>query len=1210
MSPFDARLEGTHLVEASAGTGKTHAITTWFLRLLLERDLGVDRILVVTYTNAATAELRDRIRSRIALALLGCEDPSIAAGADADLRELLARRRGHAASDAVRLGLALQSFDQAAISTIHGFCQRVLQEQAFESSVAFEADLLADERPLRDEILRDFWVRTLAGADDCFVGYLAAKSLTPSSLVGLVRKVLSNPDMRVLPERVDAPPLVDLAGWERARQATLDAWATDRRTVAEILRSSPALRRNAYPVPSVELWIERLDDVLAIASPPLSLHARWLERLGRSAIANGTRKGARAPAHRFFDLCEQLWKIDQAIHAALPARLLALKLELAQTAPRDAALRKRRRTLLTFDDLLHRVRGALRGERGDDLAARIRSRYEAALIDEFQDTDAVQYEIFRRVWHDAGGPLVLVGDPKQAIYAFRGADVYTYLVGKEAATERHALTVNHRSDPGLLRALNLFFGRSADPFRLRGIEYVPVDAAPGRLDALGPPDDVTAPLRVLFLPGQWRGPQGLITRDTGEEAVSRAVAAEIVRLLERRLTIPDRTSGAPRPVHPGDVAVLCRTNLQARAVQQALHALRVPAVLSGDRSVFETEEARDLLTVLHATADPTNPRGVRAALATTLIGLSAERLYELAARDEEWDRQAARFVEWNDEWIRHGFMRMLRRILDDEPLGGRKIAVALLGLPQGERRLTNVLHLAELLHQAALSGHRGPHELIDWLRREIDDAHVSGELAPEEAQIRLESDAEAVVLTTVHKAKGLEWPFVFCPYLWGKSEPFGDDEVHVRYHDDQGRIALDLGSADMETHKRRAAEEARAEALRLLYVALTRARHQCSLVWGGFTTAAESPLGHFLAPPRVDTADDASLLRYLESLARESGGTIAVRALAPGESAYGAMAAAPEDLELARFERDGLDASWRTASFTAFVAGERRMSASAQEGIDVDEVDGGPPVPTARGDEILPLAGFPTGARAGSLFHEILESVDFGRRDRSELGRVIEDRLAGFGFDPAWKEPLERALGALLEAPLSAGSLRFRLAEVSLERRSSEMEFTLPLGTEDPRSRLRPASLAAVFAAHPSAAVPSRYARRVGELGFHEVAGYLRGYVDLVFEHAGRFFLVDWKSNFLGPAPADYGRDRLAGAMAAHHYILQYHLYAAMLDRHLRNRRPRYAYERHFGGILYIFLRGVVPGGDGEAGVFFDLPPARRIEALSRLIDDPAKAAR
>ena len=274
MSLLDAELRGTHLVEASAGTGKTHAITTLFVRFLLERELGVEQILVVTYTNAATAELRDRIRSRIATALLGCQDPSVAARVDADLRDLLARRRPHAAADAARLGLALQRFDEAAISTIHGFCQRVLQEQAFESSVPFDAELLTDERPLREEVLRDFWVRTLARADDRFVAHLATIGLRPSTLGGLARKVLGDPQLRIVPQTVETPPLADLTSWRRARDAVLAAWATERGAVEKILRASPWLNRHTYRPATVEKWLGFLDAELYACARPSPTRCR------------------------------------------------------------------------------------------------------------------------------------------------------------------------------------------------------------------------------------------------------------------------------------------------------------------------------------------------------------------------------------------------------------------------------------------------------------------------------------------------------------------------------------------------------------------------------------------------------------------------------------------------------------------------------------------------------------------------------------------------------------------------------------------------------------------------------------------------------------------------------------------------------------------------------------------------------------------------
>ncbi|MGH7858424.1 MAG: 3'-5' exonuclease, partial [Candidatus Binatia bacterium] len=307
-------------------------------------------------------------------------------------------------------------------------------------------------------------------------------------------------------------------------------------------------------------------------------------------------------------------------------------------------------------------------------------------------------------------------------------------------------------------------------------------------------------------------------------------------------------------------------------MQDALRELGVPAALQGDRSVFESEEAREAALVLEAMADPSDPRLLRAALATTLLGRRGDDLARLESDESRFDEESAFFVDRHDEWVRHGFMRAFRRLLDE-----RQVAQRLLGLPKGERRLTNVLHVAELLHKAAVTAHRGPHELVEWLRREIEEGHRAGELAPEELQIRLESDADAVVLTTIHKAKGLEYPVVFCPWLWTKSGLWGDDARRVRFHDETRRPALDLGSERFEEHGRKAEEEQRAEDLRLLYVALTRARHQCSIVWGGFYEAEFSPLARFLSAPEIDLGDDGAILAHLRKVEEASRGGIAVR---------------------------------------------------------------------------------------------------------------------------------------------------------------------------------------------------------------------------------------------------------------------------------------------------------------------------------------------
>ncbi|MGH7822343.1 MAG: 3'-5' exonuclease, partial [Candidatus Binatia bacterium] len=364
---------------------------------------------------------------------------------------------------------------------------------------------------------------------------------------------------------------------------------------------------------------------------------------------------------------------------------------------------------------------------------------------------------------------------------------------------------------------------------------------------------------------------------------------------------------------------------------------------------------------------------------------------------------------------------------------------------------------------------------------------------------------------TIHKAKGLEWPIVFCPYLWSESKLRGDEPEHVRFHDEAGRLALDVGSPDRKAHQALALEEARAEDLRLLYVALTRARHQCSIVWGGFTTAKESPLGRFLAPADFDPGNDVAIRRHLDSLAARAEGRIAIRALPLDEPPrLGLEGGNPAELARATFAREPLDDCWRTTSFSALAAS--LAGESAQSGVDHDELAAAPESALAeKPPDRVRLADFPAGARAGSLVHEILERIDFRRRDPAELPRVVDSRLRAFGFEEIWREPLVDALAGLLETPLRIGDSSVRLADVPPHKRLTEMEFTLPLGRAGGGAHLTPERLAAAFDREPSGAIPRGYGERLRSLGFRALSGYLRGYVDLVFEAGGRFFVIDWK---------------------------------------------------------------------------------------------------
>ncbi len=1147
LDPLTVALAGTNLIEASAGTGKTHTITNLYLRLLLELRLSVGQILVVTYTNAATAELRARVRDRLRQALAAFE-----AGGNGDddfLDRLVAARReaGMLEQDRVQLVVALHGFDEAAIFTIHGFCQRMLQENAFESGVAFDTELITNQSPLLTEVVQDFWVRELHAAPPDFVHHLAESKTTPTSLEQLATRVIAHPDMPVLP--------------------TDDGESPD-------------------------------DD--------------------------------------------------------LDARVLRLRLDFIGYARRELRRRKERARTQSFDDLLYRLAEALRGPGGAYLAETIRQRFRAALIDEFQDTDPVQYEIFRRAYRDGDAVLFLIGDPKQAIYAFRGADVFAYIQAKhDAAGAPRTIDVNYRSDPSLVAAVNALFGRLQQPFVFADIPFIRVKPAPGATDRLGGGAAGEPPLHILLVDPATAKTRGrVINKGWGETELPRFVAAEIVRFLGSGATI------GTRPVAPSDVAVLCRKNKQAAMMQEALRDLGVPTVLETEASVFETPEAEEVERVLLALADPGDARAIRAALCTRMMGENAAGLRLLDQEEQRWDEWVARFQRWSDLWTQRGFVAAFRALLDAQGVQPR-----LLALLDGERRLTNVLHLLELLHAASTEERRGPQALVQWLAQMRTDVDSRAALAGEAAQIRLESDAAAVKLTTVHKSKGLQYPIVYCPFLWDGALLGHGDKDAVRFHDpdDGNRLKLDIGSAEHDAHEALAETEAFAENLRLLYVALTRARHSCTVVWGGFYGAEHSALGYVLhQPAAAETADepkphpskrsrtarpegppssgdvskgarwtksplpapdavrqataihikslfssrdDADVRAEIEALAATAPDCIGVGTLSVEPVArYTPPAGATPTLACRSATRE-LRPIWRVSSFSALAASGARLSLPAEEGLDHDAaVETGAAGATAPAVATpIVLHEFPRGARAGQLVHQVLEDLDFAA-DAQALAGQVRRTIHGFGFDDVWAEPLARALADVLGTDLGAGASPLRLRDVPLARRTSELEFMLPVAGEPSADLLTAKRIAAVLARHAAAPVPPDYAARVAALGFGALAGFLRGFIDLVFERDGRWYLVDYKSNMLGPRPQDYEPERLLGAMSEHHYFLQYHLYVVALHRHLASRLPDYDYERDFGGVRYLFLRGMAPRYRRHNGVFRDRPSRALIESLSDVL--------
>ncbi|MEJ2034281.1 MAG: UvrD-helicase domain-containing protein, partial [Deltaproteobacteria bacterium] len=626
MSGFDILalpLAGVHLIDASAGTGKTFTIAGLTLRLLLERDLSIREILVVTYTEAATEDLRGRIRLRIREALSVCEGDKTD---DSFLKKLLAGQEREAARR--RLTEALRDFDEAAIFTIHGFCQRVLRENSLETGAPLAAELLADERPLLQEIVEDYWRQHIYEGPTVWVEYAAANT-GPAELLTLLGRHLHTPDLAVIPDAtMDEGQLAIAAERFRADFAAVtSAWPTAREEVAAIFANSPSLKRNLYRLASIPVWLAAMDDLC----PEVALFDRF-ERFATSGLAAGVKKDCAPPAHPFFDLCEELLTSARALESVLAERLLAFKAGLFAYARDELAARKERLAIYCFDDLLQQVHRGLQGPAGRGLAREIARRYPAALIDEFQDTDPVQYAIFAAIYGiaerfksgegiESFAPgeseleplLFLIGDPKQAIYGFRGADIFAFLQACREVTSRFDMDTNYRAAAGLVEAVNLLFARPADPFVFNEIDFAAVAPAARKregllLDGVGP-----EPFQLWFLTRP-AGQAKQISKEEARARLLRATAVEIVRLLT--LGRAGRATLDGRPVGAGDIAVLVRTNREARLVQEELLGCGVGSVLHGMENLFATREAVETARLLAAVAEPADEARVRLALVT------------------------------------------------------------------------------------------------------------------------------------------------------------------------------------------------------------------------------------------------------------------------------------------------------------------------------------------------------------------------------------------------------------------------------------------------------------------------------------------------------------------------------------------------------------------------------------------------------------------
>ncbi len=920
--------------------------------------------------------------------------------------------------------------------------------------------------------------------------------------------------------------------------------------------------------------------------------------------------------------------------AAGPDTVAGMRRGLAEAVRKELDVRKRRLAVMTYDDLLTRLRKILTDPGGDVAIARLRRRFRVVLVDEFQDTDPVQWEIVELAFGE-GATLVLIGDPKQAIYAFRGADVYAYLKARRSAGASATLEVNWRSDQGLLEAYDALFGNA----RLghEGIGYRSVRAADANREPrlLGAPRPEPLRLRVVHRddPSIEKTRYGYAGNDSSRRHIACDLAGDLVSLLSSGARIERRAEDGTvlghEPVRPGHVAVLVRTHRQAALVRDALDAVEIPAVINGAGSVFGSEPARDWLRLLEAIERPSAPSRARAAALTPFLGWDAERV--ASAADDEWEEVHRRLHEWARVLRARGVAALLETITLLEGLPGR-----LLSEEDGERGLTDLRHVGQLLHAAAAAERLGATALTGWLRQRIKACEQ--ETGDEERSRRLESDAEAVQVLTIHRSKGLEFPIVYFPYLWEPTWLGREREEPVFFHDpaneDARTIDVGLDGRAFAEHVEQYVREARGEDLRLAYVALTRARHQAVVWWAGSANARESALSRLLFARGEDgaipakgpaTPSDLTAVTRLNALAEAAPGRIAVeRSTLEEERPWTGVAAPAADLDAAAFAR-ALDLRWRRTSFSDITAGayEARVASEPEEALLSDEPDTAAPVALPGGADALRdapavLTDMGVGVRVGTLVHSVLEATDFTAPDlRAELAAHVAEAQARRRVELGDPEHVVEGLAAAIETPLGPLAGEARLRDVARADRLDELTFELPLvGGDDPTGRVAPEAIAAVLGEHLGPGDPlGGYAARLGDPALRDsVRGFLTGSLDLVLRlPGGRFAIADYKTNWLAPAaePLTAWHHRpaaLAVEMEHAHYGLQALLYTVALHRYLRWRLPGYDPDVNLAGVLYLFLRGMtgpdVPRVDGApCGVFAWKPPGALVTALSDVLD-------
>lgn len=1174
-------LNGHNLIEASAGTGKTYTISRLFLRLLLEKQLPLSSILVVTFTEAATTELRERVYLLLKEAL---NVFTKGFSSDPFFSSLLQSSDNKKALE--QLQSAIHNFDTVSIYTIHGFCQRLLFEHSFESGIAFNSEVISDQSFIVDEITNDFWRLNFYTSSEHFSSYILNISLTQNDFKGLLRFSGRLPaKLSIIPQINETNLESQESLFDQKLKSVINIWLDKKPQIVKLLYSK-SLKANKYKAETIRQMISEMDLLSSSAGTASPVLFDRFENFTSSVLRSSTKKGAEPPEHEFFDYCEELYTCAQNLKLHYDERVIFLKIKYIKYVNSELKKRKELKSQLYFDDLLLKVYDAVILPENDkavvnktSLTNVISKTYKAALIDEFQDTDSIQYHIFSSLFSNS--IMFLIGDPKQSIYSFRGADIFTYLEASGNVTSRYSLDTNYRCQKGLLDATNALFGLHENMFVFDGISFSESKAAQANNCDFNP-----KPFQFLFFDTE----EKKMALQEIREHICSVVASEISALLNR-----DNGSGCK--FQPQDIAVLVRKNSEAEIIKDTLTGAGIHSVIDSGNSVFGTPEAVEFLRLLNAIHDPSSYEACFCALTTDFFGYNGNEIYALNNDSKELEQVTELFFKLHDLWTESGFEVMIRYFFNKQ-----KIRSKVLALQSGERKLTNYLHLSELVHVEEVQRSLAIPDILSWITEKIhgDLSHV-----PDEEVVRLESDENAVKIVTIHKSKGLEYKVVFCPFCWHRSDIKGRKSEPIVFHNEKNETVLALSSSEIENNKNLAEKEILAENMRLLYVALTRAKSECYVVFGKFPGSETSPLSYLLfgdnlepsfmvqsLKGKVKALSESEIFDQIKSLEHKCSSIcvkkVSANSIGNFQNAISRETAIPKQLECRQFSGT-IPSTWRISSFSSL-----SRSHHDSELPDYDYNDS-PQEPQNEAINFNSIMDFPKGALAGTFLHHVFEHVQFS--SLSDAGSIITEALSMYGFDPKWFDTILKLVQDVTTAVLN-NDLGLKLSDVAPENCIKEVQFDFPI---------KQFSVNELDTAITSDSQPDLFGSEysVSGLDFFTVRGYMKGFIDLVFKSNGKFFILDWKSNHLGSSTDNYTPEKLFEVMKREHYILQSYIYLTALNKFLKLRFPQYDYDTHFGGIYYLFLRGIAPGS--QTGIYFSHPTKALSERLEKVLCQPQK---